>query len=142
MNLLSNPRLSGLKAGACSGLTLSLASHPRLERRGLASANGSFVPTRAARLPAGLAGSPPLQADGQDSVFETGPGPLGGDGRRKDDDAPEASIRPLEAEEAGARRQGRLTFDAPDLEPVPAQDDFDVLPRDAGELGLDRKSVV
>ena len=32
----------GGKAGACSGLTLSHASHPRIERRGLASANGSI----------------------------------------------------------------------------------------------------
>jgi hypothetical protein len=37
----STLRLSGLKAGACSGLTLSGASLPRLERRGLAPPNGS-----------------------------------------------------------------------------------------------------
>ncbi|MDH4195921.1 MAG: hypothetical protein OEW05_00780 [Candidatus Aminicenantes bacterium] len=36
----SNPRLPGLKAGAWSGLTLSRTSCPRLERRGLALANG------------------------------------------------------------------------------------------------------
>jgi hypothetical protein len=36
----STPRLPGMNAGACSGLTLSLDSRPRLERRGLASANG------------------------------------------------------------------------------------------------------
>jgi len=37
----STLRLPGMNAGACSGLTLSRASRPRLERRGLASANGS-----------------------------------------------------------------------------------------------------
>jgi hypothetical protein len=36
----STLRLPGMNAGACSGLTLSLASRPRLERRGFASANG------------------------------------------------------------------------------------------------------
>ena len=38
---MSTLRLSGLKAGACSGLTLSGASLPHLERRGLAPPNGS-----------------------------------------------------------------------------------------------------
>jgi hypothetical protein len=37
----STHRLSGLKAGACSGLTLSGASPTRLQRRGLAPPNGS-----------------------------------------------------------------------------------------------------
>jgi D-3-phosphoglycerate dehydrogenase len=37
----STLRLPGLKAGACSGLTLSRAPLPRLQRRGLARPNGS-----------------------------------------------------------------------------------------------------
>jgi len=37
----STLRLPGLKARACSGLTLSRASLPRLQRRGLAPPNGS-----------------------------------------------------------------------------------------------------
>jgi hypothetical protein len=37
----STLRLPGLKAVACSGLTLSGASLPRLQRRGLAPPNGS-----------------------------------------------------------------------------------------------------
>ena len=40
--LKSTLRLSSLKAGACSGLTLSGASLIRLERRGLAPPNGSI----------------------------------------------------------------------------------------------------
>ena len=40
-NVKSILRLSGLKAGACSGLTLSGAFRPRLQRRGLAPSNGS-----------------------------------------------------------------------------------------------------
>ena len=48
-DVLSNPRLPGLKAGAWSGLTLSRASCPRLERQGLALANGSTW-RRAGRL--------------------------------------------------------------------------------------------
>ena len=40
--LKSTLRLPGLKARACSGLTLSGASLPRLKRRGLAPSNGSI----------------------------------------------------------------------------------------------------
>jgi len=47
----STLRLPGLKAVACSGLTLSGASLPRLQRRGLAPPNGSknvinFIPIK------------------------------------------------------------------------------------------------
>jgi hypothetical protein len=38
---VSTLRLPGLKARVCSGLTLSGASLPRLQRRGLALSNGS-----------------------------------------------------------------------------------------------------
>jgi len=41
--LKSTLRLPGLKARACSGLTLSGASLPRLKRRGLAPSMGQFL---------------------------------------------------------------------------------------------------
>ncbi len=40
-SITSTLRLPGLKARACSGLTLSGASLPRLQRGGLALSNGS-----------------------------------------------------------------------------------------------------
>jgi hypothetical protein len=51
-------RLPGLKAVACSGLTLSGASLPRPKRRGLAPPNGSSISIHPVRSDA-----PVLQAD-------------------------------------------------------------------------------
>jgi len=46
----STLRLPGINAGACSGLTLSGAFTPRLERRGLAPSNGSIAIKRLVKI--------------------------------------------------------------------------------------------